>query len=324
VFAEHYRRKRRLIRDGELAAEFEQQDFAGGIDFGYALTRGPPTVHRLGPFYEYAQKRVRDSRVLAAGGEGADPPPDDTTSSLGIAYQRLGVNYIIEERISKFNRQEDFNIANDLHLSLAFSAELLGAEQDEWLFSVSDVQGHAFRKGHFLFLRASGEGALGGDRVRNGLFSVAYDHYLQDTFLDCGPFLHTLHWLGSFGYGSNLDPDRLLGLGYPNGLRGYVRDAFTGNKRLLFSLEDRIFLARNLFGLVALGILTFFDSGYVWDEGESADLSDLRYGTGVGLRLSLPAVSGPNILKLTWGFPLGSGVDPLGDSVFTVGTATSF
>jgi hypothetical protein len=324
VLVEHYRRKRRLIRDGQIAAEFEQRDFTAGIDFLVALTRGPPTVHRLGPFYEYAQKRVSDYRVLEAGGESPDPPPDDTTSSLGVAYQRLGVDYIIEERISEFDRREDFNMANDLHLSLAFSAELLGAERDEWLFSVSDVQGHAFRKGHFLFLRVSGEGALGEDGIRNGLFSVGYDHYLQNTFIDGGPFLHTLHWLGSYSYGANLEPDQLLGLGYPSGLRGYVRDAFTGNKRLFFNLEDRIFLARNLFGLVALGILAFFDGGYVWDEGESVDLSDLRYGTGVGLRLALPSVSGSNILKLTWGFPLGSGADPLGDSVFTVGTSTSF
>jgi hypothetical protein len=241
-----------------------------------------------------------------------------------VAYRRLGVNYIIEERISRFDRREDFNIANDLDLSLAFSAEMLGADEDEWLFSISDVQGHSFRKGHFLFVRASGEGMLGGDRVRNGVFSVEYDHYLQDTFLDWGPFLHTLHWLGSFGYGTNLDPDRLLGLGYPNGLRGYDRNAFTGDKRLLFSLEDRIFLSRNLFGLVALGFLAFFDSGYVWDVGEAMDLSDLRYGTGVGLRIALPAVAGPSILQLNWGFPLGSGADPLGDSIFTVVTSAEF
>jgi hypothetical protein len=243
---------------------------------------------------------------------------------LGIAYRRLGVNYIIEERISRFDRREDFNLANDLRLSFAFSAELLGADQDEWHFSISDAQGHSFRKGHFLLVRASGEGISGGDRVRNGLFSVGYDHYLQDTFLDWGPFLHTLHWLGSFGYGTNLDPDRLLGLGYPNGLRGYDRNAFTGDKRLLFSLEDRIFLAENLFRLIAMGILAFFDTGFVWDQGQSVDLSDLRYAVGTGLRFALPAATGTNVLQLTWGFPLGSGADPLGDSVFTVATSTSF
>jgi len=281
-------------------------------------------VHRLGPFYQYTQERARDFRIAAEEGQDLDRPPDDTTSALGIAYRRLGVHYIIEERISRFDRREDFNIANDLDLSLAFSAEVLGADEDEWLFSISDVQGHSFRKGHFLFARASGEGTLGGDRVRNGVFSVGYDHYLQDTFLDWGPFLHTLHWLGSFGYGTDLDPDHLLGLGYPNGLRGYDRNAFTGDKRLLLSLEDRIFLSRNLFGLVALGFLVFFDSGYVWDVGEAMDLSDLRYGTGVGLRIALPAVAGPSILQLNWGFPLGSGADPLGDSIFTVVTSAEF
>lgn len=324
VFAQHFRRKSRLIQNGRIAAEYEQQDDAGGIDFQVALTRGPPVVHRLGPTYQFTQRRLRDLRIVSDEIQDLELPQDDTTSSLGIAYRRLGVDFVIEERISKFERSEDFNLANDLDVWMAYSAEALGANEDEWLFSLSDVQGHAFRKGHFLFLEVSGEGALGGSHLRNGVFSIGYDHYLQDTFLDGGPFLHTLHWLGSFSYGTNLDPDRLLGLGYPNGLRGYERDAFTGDKRLLVSLEDRVFLARRLFGLVALGLLPFFDCGYVWDEGQAVDLADLRCDAGVGLRIALPAVAGPNILKLTWGFPLGSGADPLGDSVFTVVTSADF
>ena len=324
LFGQHFRRERRLIRNGEIASVFEQEDNTSGIDFSFALRRGPPVVHRIGPFYAYTQKRVRDYRIVTAEGRELEPPPDDTTSSVGIAYRRLGVDYIVEERISRFDRREDLNVANDLHLSAAFSAGLLGADADEWIFSLSDVQGHSFRKGHFLFVNASAQGIWDGDRVRNGLFSIGYDHYLQDTFLDGGPFLHTLHWLGSFGYGTHLDPDLLFGLGYPNGLRGYSRDAFTGDKSLLLSVEDRIFLAEDLFRLVALGILVFFDTGFVWNEGQSVDLADLRYAVGTGLRVALPAVAGANVLQLTWGFPLGSGVDPLGDSVFTVGTSTGF
>jgi len=324
LFGQHFRRERRLIRNGEIASVFEQEDNSSGIDFSFALRRGPPVVHRIGPFYEYAQRRVRDYRIVTTESGELEPPPDDTTSSVGIAYRRLGIDYIVEERIHRFDRLEDFNMANDLALSAAFSAELLGADADEWIFSLSDVQGHSFRKGNFLFVSASAQGIWDGDDVRNGLFLVGYDHYLQDTFLDRGPFLHTLHWLGSFGYGTHLDPDRLLGLGYPNGLRGYSRDAFTGDKRLLLSVEDRIFFAENLFRLVALGVLIFFDTGYVWDEGQSVDLADLRYAVGTGLRVALPSVAGINVLQLTWGFPLGSGVDSFGDSVFTVATSTGF
>jgi hypothetical protein len=324
LFGRHFRRERRLIRNGEIASMFEQQDVNAGIDFMYALRRGPPVVYRIGPFYEYAQKRIGDYRIIDGDGERLEPPPEDTTSSLGIAYQRLGVDYIVEERISKFDRREDFNVANDLNLSVAFSAGLLGADADEWIFSLSDVQGLSFRKGHFLFVNASAQGIWDGDRVRNGLFSVGYDHYLQDTFLDGGPFLHTLHWLSTFDYGTHLDSDLLFGLGYPNGLRGYSREAFTGDKRLLFSVEDRIFLSENLFRLVALGVLIFFDTGYVWDEGQSVDLADLRYAVGTGLRVAIPSVAGANVIRLTWGFPLGSGVDSLGDSVFTVATSTGF
>lgn len=324
VFGQYYRRERRLILNGRLASEFEQQDSTAGIDFSYALRRGAPVVHRIGPYYQYAQKRVRNYRVLTTEGETLAPPADETTSSVGITYRRLGVDYIVEERISRFDRREDFNVANDLNVSTAFSAEAFGADEDEWIFSLSDRQGLSFREGNFLFVIASAEGAWDGERVENGLYSFRYDHYLRDTFLDAGPFLHTLHWLGSFAYGTDLDSDHLLGLGYPNGLRGYSRDAFTGDKWVLASAEDRIFLSERLFRLVALGFLAFFDTGFVWNPGESIDLADLRYDVGAGLRLALPAVAGTNVLQFTWGIPLGSGADPIGDSVFTVATSTSF
>jgi hypothetical protein len=324
AFGSHFRRQRRLIRNGVVAALFEEQDNLAAADFSFALERGPPAVHRLGPFYRFERREIRDYRAVTAEGEEIEPPPDQTTSSPGIAYRRLGIGYIVEERISRFDRREDFNMANDLNVALAFSAGAFGADRDEWLFSLSDEQGFAFRRGHFLLLNASAQGAWDGDRVRNALYSVRYDHYLRDTFLDRGPLLHTLHWLGSFDYGVHLEPDRLLGLGYPNGLRGYSRDAFTGDRQVLFSLEDRIFLAERLLRLVALGFLVFFDAGFVWDPEQSMDLADLRSAVGTGLRVALPAVAGASVLQITWGIPVGSGADPIEDSVFTVATSAGF
>ncbi len=75
LFGQHFRRERRLIRNGEIASVFEQQDNTGGIDFSFALRRGPPVVHRIGPFYEYAQKRVRDYRIVAEEGRGTRTSP---------------------------------------------------------------------------------------------------------------------------------------------------------------------------------------------------------------------------------------------------------
>lgn len=323
IYNDHYRRKGRLIRNGVVAAEFERQDNLSSLTFGVALKRGPPVVHRIESFYEYDQKRIRDF-VRLPGAPPVQRPADETLSLLGLGYRRLGVHYITEKRIRQFERHEDFNIANDLQASASFSASALGADRDQWILRVSDAQGHAFREGHFFQVEASAEGWVQGDEIRNGLVFFNYDHYLRDTCLDLGPILHTFHWLGSFGHGKNLDSDRLLFLGFTNGLRGYSRAAFTGNKLLLLSAEDRVFLAPRILGLLKVGFLFFADAGYVWSEGREMDLGDLRYDAGLGVRLAIPAVAGQSVLRLTWGIPFGHGEAPLGDSVFAVETATGF
>ncbi|MEW6439610.1 MAG: POTRA domain-containing protein [bacterium] len=319
----HARFRRRLIQNGRIVADYDREDNAGMLHFGAALRPGPPVVHRLEATYNYVQRRIRDFRPLS----GEDPPPerpqDDTLSYPGIAWRRLGVNYIVERRIAQFERHEDFNLGNDLSLAAGFSADALGAARDEWIFSASDSQGYAFRPGHFALARAVAFGRLAGDTWRNTEGFFHYDHYLRDTPLDAGPLLHTFHLEGEFGYGVNLDPDRLLALGWDTGLRGYDADAFTGNKLLRVSLEDRIFASRRLLGLVALGLLLFWDSGYVWDVGQSIDLDQIRNDAGVGLRIALPQLSGTSVAHLTWGVPVGRG-GGLRDGIVTFSTETGF
>ena len=132
------------------------------------------------------------------------------------------------------------------------------------------------------------------------------------------------HLEGDFRYGVNLDSNKVFGLGYTTGLRGYPLFAFTGNKLMRVSLEDRIFIKKELFGLVALGLLLFWDCGYVWEEGQDVDLADLRNNVGFGLRTAVPSASGGNVVQLDWGFPLGHGADPLEDVVFTITVSSTF
>ena len=321
--ATHNRRKRRIVQNDSIAADYEQETNGGTVRWGLALRKGPPVVHRVETFYQYLQREIRDFQRLAEADPDLQPPPEETISAPGIGYRRLGADYIVEKRISQFERHEDFNLGNDLALSCGFSSEVLGANRDAWLLSASDSQGYAFREGHFLLAQAAAATRIESGDWRNGQISFVYDHYLRDTPLDGGPFLHTFHASAVLGYGQNLDSDRLFSLGWDSGLRGYDAGAFTGNKLFRLSLEDRIFPRRNLFGLLALGVLPFWDCGYVWQEDQPVDLGDLRQDVGLGLRIALPRVAGSNVFQLTWGVPVGRGAD-LSDSILTFSTSTGF
>jgi len=313
-----------LFRQGGVAADFDRLSNAGGIDLGLALKRGPPVVHRVWVFYRREEQTIRGFRAPAVPGLQVAPPPNYTRSYPGIGYRRLGANYIRERSINRFERDEYFNLAHDFRCSAGFSSEALGAWRDEWVLAAAAAQGFRFRKGHFFTAAAAADGLLDGDRLSNSTARFTYDHYLQAPGPDRGLFTHTLHAQVALAYGKDLDPDQVLNLGYTNGLRGYDAYAFTGSKLLRVTLEDRVFVNRQLFGLVSTGLLLFWDAGYVWQPGENPDLADLRHDVGFGIRAAVPATSGKNVVRLNCGFPLGRGVSPLQDLVFTVTVGSTF
>jgi hemolysin activation/secretion protein len=93
--------------------------------------------------------------------------------------------------------------------------------------------------------------------------------------------------------GWHLDPVTPLTLGDTTGLRGYGLTAFSGDRRWLFNIEDRLFVWDELWRLIDVGAVAFFDSGYVWPASRAIKPSELRNSVGVGLRTA-PSRSGDN------------------------------
>jgi len=65
-------------------------------------------------------------------------------------------------------------------------------------------------------------------------------------------------------------------------LRGYDLNEFNGDKALVFNAEYRFPLAENFQAVV------FADWGQAWEYGESINLSDLKFGKGIGVRFDTP------------------------------------
>ncbi|WP_347554442.1 outer membrane protein assembly factor BamA [Robbsia sp. KACC 23696] len=137
---------------------------------------------------------------------------------------------------------------------------------------------------------------------------------------------------GQFGYGKGIGGAYPIFKNYYAGgigsVRGYEpsslgpRDAVTndpigGAKMLVGNVELTFPLPGTGYDRT-LRVFTFFDAGNVWGDSQNIQLSDLRYGYGVGLAWISPI--GP--LKLSLGFPL---VKKEGDQYqkfqFQIGTA---
>ena len=65
--------------------------------------------------------------------------------------------------------------------------------------------------------------------------------------------------------------DNELSLGEMNGLRGYGLSEFSGDRRFLFNIEDRLYVYDDLFRILDVGAVAFFDTGYAWPNGRSVN-----------------------------------------------------
>ena len=102
-------------------------------------------------------------------------------------------------------------------------------------------------------------------------------------------------------------PDEPLTLGEFNGLRGYGVDQFKGSRRFLFNAEDRVFVWDDLFSLMDIGAVVFFDSGYAWPAGGPVRLSDLKNSAGLGLRVAPSRSSGNSPVRIDLARALNGG-----------------
>jgi len=94
-------------------------------------------------------------------------------------------------------------------------------------------------------------------------------------------------------------------VGGMNTVRGYDFGEFSGDKSLVFNAEFRLPLSDNFQAVL------FADWGNTWDIGESIDVSDLKFGRGVGIRFDTPL--GP--IRLDYGI----GEEGIGQTYFSIG-----
>ena len=137
--------------------------------------------------------------------------------------------------------------------------------------------------------------------------------YLQTEQLE----RHTFFLRAAAGCGWNTVTPFQLTLGGARGLRGYRREDFPGGRRLVATLEDRIYFGWPFRDLADVGGTVFVDAGRVWrGDAPFGNDSDWQASAGLGLRVSFPA-GGRSIGRLDFAWPLEKGVG-LGDVRITL------
>ena len=252
-----------------------------------------PVVRLWGGF-----RREEASFAPAAEGSTARLP---AARQFGFFFTRLELirpDFEVEQGISFLSRDEDFDLGGGVALEVGYSPAILGAD------SAFEGQLHLEKGLRFPngFLRGS---AAVSTRSREGTFeNTLGTGELFAAWRPAPESRHTVVARTLFAWGDRLDPEVQLEADGATGLRGYRLHAFTGDRKLIFNVEDRIRITPELFHLIELGAAVFLDAGYAWPGGQPIRLSDLRYDVGAGLRIGLPRASRHSLLRLDLAYAL--------------------
>ncbi|MFQ5348900.1 MAG: hypothetical protein ACE5EG_00495 [Thermoanaerobaculia bacterium] len=238
-------------------------------------------------------------RFFAVGGtaDTTPIPPERSFSRPWIDYEWIQDRFVEMKDLEKIARTEDINLGTRVRARLGWASTAFGATDDLAVISFSASRG--FRPGKRMLLFS--DNALGARTGSEQFDSVGASSRFRFYWRNWGQ--HTLFAELQGDLVDNLDPERQLTIGGDSGLRGYPLRFEEGNRRVLFSVEQRFFTGWEIFKLANVGAAVFFDAGRAWFNNQQNDLGVLK-DVGLGLRLSPSRSSGKSIVHFDVAFPL--------------------
>ncbi len=233
-------------------------------------------------------------------------PIDKDSYRYGGIFQWDRQNFIEETYLDNFGRIEDLPIGFTFGSILAYADEVQPVPDFYLLHSFTQYSKQVSKQQYFTM-----RGDFSIHREANGLFNnvifAGYTHYyLQMDQLKLGKLAFPRQTLAanlSAIFTKDVDAPFQISLGEDEGLRGYTFKSFTGQNKLLFNFEDRIYTKFDL-PVVAVGLVGFLDAGYVWSSEETLKFKDFGVSVGVGLRIGLKKSQSARVVRVDFAVPL--------------------
>lgn len=303
-------------RSAELGGVFRLGRRGNLTLFGLALT-GERIVYPDGVrFRDGEEVSEDDRRLLEPVGMAFDSV--SSVRAVFLAGQR-NVYFVRRSALDAVRGTEDVRLGVEAELGIGRSLERVSSDDDLsldlGLFAAGELPGGVLAGGRALLEARRDYAASPEDSEWSNVFGQL------ETWAYWRPSptsRHTLVAEVNAAGGWHVSVPFQTTLGAWSGLRGYRRHAFAGHRRVVASLEDRIYLGWPFPGLFDLGGVAFVDAGRIWrgDDVYGVD-SPLRVSVGAGLRAAFPPGS-RRTYRLDVAVPVAGGVG-LRDVVVSVG-----
>jgi hypothetical protein len=227
-------------------------------------------------------------------------PVDHKVRGPFLRYEVIEDRYVKLKNRDLIAKPEFFDMGLSATFQLTRASEPWGSSRSAWLYSASAGRGFALPWGHDLLasVKAQRQFASTGNPLSQAGFSLRY--YAPQG--SRAAFFAALSG-DRLGDGGGA-PDQLL-LGGDNGLRGYPLRYQSGERRALFTLEQRYYTDWYLFRLMRVGGAVFYDVGRAWGgANQNAENGGWLSDAGFGLRLAFDRAAFGNVLHFDVAFPL--------------------
>jgi hypothetical protein len=245
-------------------------------------------------------------------------PADQTLVTPYFRYEVVQDNYEKYKNLDQIERPEYLVMGFTSSVQLGRSLTSLGSTQQLWLYSLSMGDGYKVPTGGILRTSVSSNGQTGYGPLDKQASSGSMKFYSR-------PDSRTLIFTSLSGdLVRSATGSSQLFVGGDTGLRGYPRNYQSGENRVVFNVEDRVYTDWYPLQLFRVGGAVFYDLGRAWG-GPNANTEHTGWlnDVGFGLRILSARSAFGNVLHMDLAFPLNR--DPNIKSVqWLVQTQTTF
>ena len=246
-------------------------------------------------------------------------PEDETLVGPFVRVELIQDRYEREMNRNLIGRPEFFALGLSTSLQIGFAPAKLGSTENTVLYDGKISRGFEPYGAHRLITSGQITGQFSAGKIRRQRAGAQAQYYLpQDN----------KRWLFYASASGDVltrpDVNDELLLGGDNGLRGYPLRYQSGDRRALFTLEERFFTDWYLYRMFRVGGAAFFDSGRAWGgHNTNAVNPGWLNDVGLGLRFVSTRSAFSNVLHVDLAVPLNATSD-IKKVQFLIKTKTSF
>ena len=285
-----------VFENGSTLAKYRHRQESADAFGGWSRGRVGDWVQRYSVGLNYQKDAYNTEGDLPAP---AQLPTDQTLVTPYFLYQIVQDNYEKYKNLDLIERPEYFVMGFQSSVQLGRSLTSLGSTQQLWLYTLSASDGYKVRTGGILLTSVSSSGQTGYGPLDKQANDGSIRFYSR-------PDSRTLIYTAlSAGTVRDATGSVQLFVGGDTGLRGYPRNYQSGDNRVVFNIEDRVYTDWYPFQLFRVGGAVFYDLGRAWG-GPTANTEHTGWlsDVGFGLRILSARSAFGNVLHLDLAFPL--------------------